>query len=72
MRERVLNCGVKLRRRLQILIRFFFSCCVWGRGGGCLLKNSGGCDKVCMYPVLHVCGMHMYRSVFQATEKKIF
>ena len=51
--------------------KIFFSYCVWGEGG-CLLKNNGGCDKICVYPVLHVCGMHMYRSVFQATEKKIF
>jgi len=49
----------------------FFSCCVWERGGGgCLLKNNGGCDKICVYPVMHVCGMHMYRSVFAGNRKE--
>ena len=58
--------------------KYFYSGAAWGyfkmiTGGGGFPEEKGGCDKICVYPVLHVCGMHMYRSVFEATEKrKIF
>jgi hypothetical protein len=63
MREGVLNyggMGVKLRRCLQILKRYFFFVVRCGVGGCVVPKNNGGRDKICMYTVLHVCEVHVY------------
>lgn len=65
MRERALNYGVKLRCCLQVLKYIFL---VVGWGNGVVLKNEGGCGKICTYPVHHVCGMCVYKSVFAETE----